>query len=146
MKSSPKYFLVEASMLPEIFLKVVEAKELLQSGKAVTVAEAVNAVGISRSAFYKYKDFISAFHDLQRGRIITFHILLRDEPGLLSSLLQVFAASRANILSINQSIPVSGCATVTISAETTDMTTGVEELLQTLLACPGVVKAEVPAG
>lgn len=146
MKPAPKYYLVEASMLPEIFLKVVEAKELLHSGEVTTVGDAAAAVGISRSAFYKYKDSVSAFQDLQRGRIVTFHILLRDQPGLLSSVLQLFARCGANILTINQSIPVSGCATITVSAETSQMNVDVEDLLQQLLASPGVVKAEIPAG
>ena len=104
-RSAPKYCLVEAAMLPEIFLKVLEAKELLQTGEALTVGEAVNRVGISRSAFYKYKDSITAFQDLRSGRILTVSVLLRDQPGLLSRVLSVFARYGANILTINQSIP-----------------------------------------
>lgn len=142
----PKYFLVDADMLPEIFLKVVEAKELLQTGEADTVAEAVNLVGISRSAFYKYKDSISPFQDLKRGHIITFHVLLRDQTGVLSSILGVFARCGANILTINQSIPVNGCANVTISAETAGMNADMEEMMDQLLAAAGVIKAEILAG
>ena len=142
----PKYYLVEASMLPEIFLKVMEAKELLETGEAATVAEATAAVGISRSTFYKYKDSISQFQDMKRGHIITFHIMLRDRMGVLSSVLSIFADSGANILTINQSIPANGTASVTISAETANMDISTEELLSQLDAADGVLKNEVIAG
>ena len=141
-----KYYLVEGDMLPEIFLKVEDAKELLQTGVADTVAEAVAQVGISRSAFYKYKDAISPFQDMTRGRILTFHVLLRDKPGVLSAVLGAFADSGANILTINQSIPVNGAANVTVSAETSGMLTDTEKLLQQLRDSDGVLKAEVMGG
>ncbi|NLH01829.1 MAG: ACT domain-containing protein, partial [Clostridiales bacterium] len=101
---------------------------------------------ISRSAFYKYKDAITPFQDLKRGRIITFHITLRDKMGVLSSVLSVFANTGANILTINQSIPINGTALVTISAETTEMTISSEELLDDLHKTQGVKKVEVIAG
>lgn len=142
----PKYFLVEADMLPEIYLKVAKAKELIETGEAQTVAEAANVVGISRSAFYKYKDSITPFQDLKRGRIITFHITLRDRMGVLSSVLAVFSSSGANILTINQSIPLNGTALVTISAETTGMAITSEELLENLHNTGGVKKVEIIAG
>lgn len=144
--SGPKYYLIEAAMLPEIFLKVEEAKELLQTGQVSTVGEAAARVGISRSAFYKYKDAITPFQDLERGRILTFQVQLRDRAGLLARVLAVFAACGANILTINQSIPVSGCAAITISAETSCMTVGLEELLKELQGSEGVIRAEVLAG
>jgi chorismate mutase len=141
-----KYYLVDASVLPEIFLKVAEAKELLQTGECSTVGEAAVKAGISRSAFYKYKDAITPFQDLRQGNILTFHILLRDQPGLLSLVLSVFARCRANILTINQSIPVNGCATITISAETASMTESTQTLMDSLLSSQGVLRAEVVAG
>ncbi len=141
----PKYYLVEADMLPEIFLKVMEAKELLKAGEADTVADAVNMVGISRSAFYKYKDSISPFQDMTRGHIVTFHVMLRDRMGILSSVLAIFAQSGANILTINQSIPTSGTANVTISAETAGLEMSMEELLATIRHAEGVVKIEILA-
>lgn len=144
--NEPKFFLVEADMLPEIFIKVAKAKELLEVGEASTVAEAANTVGISRSAFYKYKDAITPFQDLKRGRIITFHITLRDRMGVLSSVLSVFANTGANILTINQSIPINGTALVTISAETTGMIITSEELLSDLQNTQGVKKVDVLAG
>ncbi len=144
--NKPRFYLVDADMLPEIFLKVVEAKERLQTGEAGTVAEAVNQVGISRSAFYKYKDAVSPFQDLKRGHILTFHVMLRDQPGILSAVLGIFAACGANILTINQSIPVNGAANVTVSAETAGMNVETEEMLNRLETATGVVKAEVLAG
>ena len=133
-------------MLPEIYIKVAKAKELIETGEASTVAEAASAVGISRSAFYKYKDSITPFQDLKRGRIITFHITLRDKMGVLSSVLAVFANTGANILTINQSIPINGTALVTISAETTGMLISSEKLLNSLHDTGGVKKVEVIAG
>ena len=142
----PKYYLVDADMLPEIFLKVADAKERLQTGEAATVADAVSQVGISRSAFYKYKDAVHPFQDLKRGHIITFSLMLRDRPGALSGVLGVFAECSANILTINQSIPVNGAANVTISAETSAMTVEMEEILARLQAAEGVIRAEALAG
>lgn len=142
----PKYFLVEASMLPDIFIKVAKAKELLETGEAQTIAEAAGTVGISRSAFYKYKDSISPFQDMQRGHIITFHIALRNKMGVLSSVLSVFANTGANILTINQSIPINGIALVTISAETANMNISSEELLANLQGTGGVRKVDITAG
>jgi chorismate mutase len=146
MDNKPKYYLVEASMLPEIFIKVTEAKELMETGQAATVAEAVNAVGISRSAFYKYKDSISPFQDMKSDRILTFSLVLRNLAGLLSNVLSVFAGSGANILSINQSIPANGTAIVTISADTTEMAIPNEKLISALRSLDGVVRLEVLGG
>ncbi|HHU05093.1 MAG TPA: ACT domain-containing protein [Clostridiales bacterium] len=144
--SKPSYYLVAADTLPEVFLKVSKAKELLETGDAKTVAEAVAAVGISRSAFYKYKDKITPFVDLKSGRIMTFNMTLRNKPGVLSSVLSIFASSGANILMINQSIPISGCAAVTISAEISGMNGTPEELMQRLRGLEGLRKVEVLAG
>ena len=118
MAQLPKYYIVEAQALPEVFLKVAEAKWLLETGEVATVDDAARATGISRSAFYKYRDSISPFQNLMAGRILTFQLLLRDMTGLLSSILTIFAQFGANILTINQAIPTNGCASVTISAET----------------------------
>ncbi len=146
MTQLPKYYIVEASALPEVFLKVAEAKWLLETGRVSTVNEAARETGLSRSAFYKYRDAISPFQDLMAGRILTFQFILRDVPGLLSSILSIFAQFGANILTINQSIPTKGSASVTISAETSHMTRGTEALLQELTKTDGVLKAEILAG
>ena len=144
--SKPKYYLVEASVLPEIFAKVIEAKELLETGQVRTVADAVARVDIRRSAFYKYKDFVSPFQDMSRGHLVTFNLELLDRQGVLSSVLAIFAENGANILTINQSIPTNGCAAVTISAETSDMRESLEELIASAAETAGVVKFEILAG
>ena len=146
MAKGSKYYLVEASALPEVFLKVVEAKRLLDTGKVTTVNEAARVTGISRSAFYKYRDTVMPFQNMMTGRIITFQLLLHDEPGLLSEILGVFAAAKANILTINSIVPTNGTAVVTNSAETMDLTVPLEELLHSMNMIKGVVKAEVLAG
>ena len=116
MPAKPQYYIVEASALPEIFLKVAETKRLLSTGEASTVNEATQITNISRSAFYKYRDAVLPFQNMMTGRIITFQFLLHDEPGLLSELLGVFAACKANIMTINSIVPSNGTAVVTISA------------------------------
>ncbi len=146
MATKPKYYIVEASALPEVFLKVAEAKRLLSTGEAATVNEATRMTDISRSAFYKYRDAVLPFQNMMTGRIITFQLLLHDEPGLLSQLLTVFAETKANIMTINSIVPTNGTAVVTISAETIDLTVSLEELLHQLAEFKGVVKAEVLSG
>ena len=146
MANNPKYYIIEASALPEVFLKVAEAKRLLSTGEASTVNEATRITDISRSAFYKYRDAILPFQNMMTGRIITFQLLLQDEPGILSLLLSTFAEKKANIITINSIVPTNGCAVVTISAETMDLTVPLEELLRTLRQSAGVIKAEILAG
>ena len=141
-----KYYLVSAEALPEVFIKVAEAKRMLQVGEADTVGEAARLVGISRSAFYKYKDAVQPFQNMRAGHIITFYALLKDIPGVLSNYLSIFAGSGANILTINQPIPTNGCAGVTISAETSEMVDGLEELMSRAAAAQGVLKFEILAG
>ena len=146
MANVPKYYIVEASALPEVFLKVAEAKRLLQTGEASTVNDATRITGISRSAFYKYRDSVLPFQNMMHGRIITFQLKLQDAPGVLSGILKTFAAFHANILTINQTIPVGGCAMVTVSAETMAMNGSIEALLHNLSTADGVIKAEELAG
>ena len=141
-----KYYLVSAEALPEVFIKVAEAKRMLQVGEADTVGEAARLVRISRSPFYKYKDAVQPFQNMRAGHIITFYALLKDIPGVLSNYLSIFANSGANILTINQTIPTNGCAGVTISAETSDMVEGLEELMARASSAEGVLKFEIMAG
>ena len=141
-----KYYLVASEALPEIFIKVAEAKRMLQTGEADTVGAATRQVGISRSAFYKYKDAVQPFNDMKAGHIITFYAMLRDTTGVLSNVLSIFATSGANILTINQSIPTNGCAAVTISAETSGLEESLEQLMASISTVDGVVRVEVLAG
>ena len=110
------------------------------------VGEATKRAGISRSAFYKYKDSVQPFNDMKAEHIITFYAMLKDKSGVLSRVLSIFATSGANILTINQSIPTNGCAAVTISAETSDMAESLEQLLADVSSLTGVVKFEILAG
>ena len=146
MEKTPKYFIVEAEALPEIYLKVAETKQLLEIGEETTVNAATQRTGISRSAFYKYKDAVRPFNDMLHGRIITVQVMLRDIPGVLSSVLNVFAELGGNILTLNQGIPVSGCAAVTIGAETSGLRVSMEELLSTVGGLEGVLRCEILAG
>ena len=145
MSTKPKYYIVESSALPEVFLKVAEAKRLLSTGEASTVNEATRMTDISRSAFYKYRDAVRPFNDMKTGRIITFYTMLKNNPGVLSNVLSIFAGSGANILTINQSIPTNGCAAVTISAETSEMQESIEEMMARALALEGVVRFDILA-
>ena len=146
MANSSKYYIVEAAALPEVFLKVVETKQLLSSGECQTVGEATRRMGISRSAFYKYKDAIAPLQNLMAGRILTFQMLLQHRAGILSTILTIFSDSGGNILTINQSIPTGGRAMVTISAETSNLNCNIEALTQQIAERTGVVKADCVAG
>lgn len=146
MSTKPQYYIVEASALPEVFLKVAEAKRLLSTGEAATVNEATRMTDVSRSAFYKYRDVVLPFQNMMTGRIITFQLLVHDEPGRLSEILSILAETGANIMTINSIVPVNGTAVITISAETMDLTISLEELLARLTATRGVVKADILAG
>lgn len=141
-----KLYIVEASMLPEVFLKVCEAKEYLETGASKTVADAVAKAGISRSAFYKYKDAIMPFRDMKRDQVITLSILTQDKPGALSSVLAIFARSNANILTINQSIPTNGVGIVTISIISGNMEISLDALRSQIEALPDVIRMELLAG
>ena len=112
-----KYFVVRERAVPEVLLKVVQAKKLLDSEKVSTVQEAAEQTGISRSSFYKYKDDIFPFHEETRGKTITFIIQMDDEPGILSVVLQTIAHFHGNILTIHHSIPINGIATLTLSVD-----------------------------
>ena len=138
MAEKTKYFVLKQKAVPEVLLKVVEAKRLLDSGKAVSVQEAAENVGISRSSFYKYKDDIFPFHDNAKGKTITMVIQLDDEPGLLSVVLRIVADYHANILTIHQSIPINGIASLTLSVEILATTGDVSAMMQDIEVQRGV--------
>ena len=117
MAENTKYYVLKEKAVPEVLLKVIEAKRLLDSGRALSVQEATEKVDISRSSFYKYKDDIFPFHDNVKGKTITMVIQLDDEQGLLSVVLNIVAKYHANILTIHQSIPVNGIASLTLSID-----------------------------
>ncbi len=146
MHEMPKYFLVEAEALPEVFRSVAEAKRLLQTGEADTVGAAARMTGISRSAYYKYRDSVLPFENLMAGRILTFQFMLNDRTGVLSGILSILAECGANILTINQTIPSGGLAMATISAETSGLHGSVEGMMNKVGELDGVVRSEIVAG
>lgn len=133
-----KYYVVRERAVPEVLLKVVEAKKLLDSGKAQTVQEATEQTGISRSSFYKYKDDIFPFHEEAKGKTITFIIQMDDEPGLLSNVLQTIAQSHGNILTIHQSIPINGIATLTLSVDVLPGEGDAEQMIEEIEKITGI--------
>lgn len=128
----PTFLLVDAMVLPEIFSKVVEVKELISTGKCQTAQEAAKIVNISRSTFYKYKDYVYPFYEMGKDRIITLLLELVDEPGILSEILNVFAKVGLNVLTINQNIPINGIANITVSLRTSEMQESIEETIHEL--------------
>ena len=132
MGEATKYFVVKQKAIPEVLLKVVEAKRLLESEKVLTIQEAVDAVGISRSSFYKYKDYIFPFHDNSQGTTITLTFQMDDEPGILSDVLKIIAEYRANILTIHQSIPINGIASLTLSIQVLQTTGDISRMIEQL--------------
>ena len=137
MKNSA-FLLVNQEVLPQVFTKVIQAKEYLRTAQASSTTEAAKMAGISRSVFYKYKDDVFAYHGRKAGRIVTMQLTLDDRPGVLSSLLSQFTTLGANILTVNQSIPVGGSALVSISASVEDETPDTTELIEQLGALEGV--------
>ena len=138
-KQAPgKLLLVDASVLPDVFEKVLQAKRLLASGEASSASEAARMAGISRSAFYKYKNTVFPYDADGEGHILTVHFVLTDRPGVLSSVLAAFAQAGANVLTVNQDIPADGAASVSVSARTDRLQMPIEQFLQQLKLLSGV--------
>mgnify|MGYP002604137010 CR=1 FL=1 len=133
-----KYYVVRDKALPEVLQKVAEAKQLLDKNRSMTVQEATERLGLSRSSFYKYKEDIFPFYDNTKGKTVTFVVQMDDEQGLLSDLLHVVAVYRANILTIHQSIPVNGVATLTLSVEIRENTGNVSGMIEELENLNGI--------
>lgn len=138
MNTKNEYFVVRKKAVPEVLLKVVEAKGMLEAQTALTVQEATDKVGISRSSFYKYKDDIFPFRDNAKGRTITFITQMVDEPGLLSGLLNTIAKFGANVLTIHQTIPINGVASLTLSIDILPTTGDTSTMFQEIENMSGV--------
>ena len=143
MDKKERYYLVRENAVPEVLLKVIEAKRLLDSEKVMTVQEATALVDISRSSFYKYKDDIFPFHENNRGKTINIMMQLDDEPGLLSDVLRLIAQSHANILTIHQSIPIGGIAAITLGMEMLPDTEDINDILAHIGALKGVSSLKI---
>lgn len=145
MSDKINYYIIKKKALPEVFLKVVEAKELLEKEKAMTVQEAVEEVGMSRSSFYKYKDCIFPFYQNERGVVITIAVKIDDEPGLLSEVISLISLLKANILTINQTIPINSVANLTVSIEVLPNTGDIEEFIEKLESYDGIHQVKILA-
>ena len=138
MEKSFKFYMVKNKALPEVLMKVAEVNNMLSAGKAKTIREAIDAVGISRSSYYKYKDDIFPIHEKIQGKTITFVMEMDDRPGLLSNVLKVVAECNANILSIHQSIPVNHIALITLSVLVLPTTDDVTKLFDRIENADGI--------
>ena len=145
MERKPDYYLVDTKALPEVFIKVMEVKKILAAGKAGSVHEAVKTVGLSRSAYYKYKDSIFPFFETSRGKVLTLLLVVEDIPGNLSMILQKISKTKSNILTIHQNIPIHGLADIIITLETRDSVLNIQELLNEIGEIEGVKRHEIVA-
>lgn len=143
MSEKNNYFIVKKKALPEVLLKVVEARRLLEADRNMTVQAAMKQVGISRSSYYKYKDDIMPFRENLQGRTITFMIIMEDIPGLLSGVLKVIAEYEANILTILQAIPVNGVASLTISVDVLSSSKDISDMLSTIEHLEGICELKL---
>ncbi|MBR6880512.1 MAG: ACT domain-containing protein [Clostridiales bacterium] len=143
MEESTEYFLVDKKVLPEVFIKVMEVKQRLNTGESVSVNEAVRKTGLSRSAYYKYKDSVLPFFEATNGKKVTLLITVENFQGILSSILNVIAGSKANILTINQNIPINGLADISISLETVSMLGSVEDILTDIKKIAGIRSCKI---
>lgn len=137
------FFLVREDILPEVMKKTLEVKTLIERGKADSVAEAVQRVDMSRSAFYKYRDAVFPFHTIVKEKLITLFFHLEDRSGTLSDLLSVVATAGCNVLTIHQTIPIQGRANVTLSLNTNGMTEDISLLMAELRRLEFVDKVEI---
>lgn len=140
-----KFLVIDSSVLPDVFEKVLTAKELLRTNNAKGISEAVKKVDISRSTFYKYKDYVFALSEGMVGNKAIISFLLKDERGTLSSILKFLSDNSVNILTISQDLPINKIANVSITIEISKMETDIDTLVENLKVLNGVVKAELLA-
>ena len=145
VEKSSQYLLVDGKVLPEVFEKVIAVKRILSSGKIKAVNEATQMMGISRSAYYKYKDYVFPFYDMSRGKVMTLFFVVENFSGILSGIIGRIAIAKANIITINQNIPINGLADITISVETDTMETSIEEMMESIIEIEGVRRQEILA-
>lgn len=138
-----KCYLVQEDILPEAIKKTIKVKEILKLGEAKTINEAVERMDLSRSAYYKYKDYVFPFYEIAQGKIVSITVSMSNDPGMLSSILRAIAESNGSILTINQDIPLQGIANVTIAFETKDLSTTLEECLDNIRSIRGILKVEI---
>ena len=138
-----KFYLVNEVILPEAIKKTIKVKIYLQLGEAKTINEAVEKMDLSRSAYYKYKDYVFPFYELSQGKIVSINALISNESGMLSNILRIIADYNGSVLTINQNLPLQGVAHVNISFETKELTLPVEDVLHEVRQLEGVIKVEL---
>ncbi len=138
-----KMFIVDSSVLPEVYEKVLAAKKLLRSGDALTIQDACEKVSLSRSAFYKYKDCVFDFTSQERGKTVILFLILKHAPGVLSDIINTIASYKGNIITINQNIPIMDTASLTLTIDTKTMDITPDGLIEKLLACKGCKRIEI---
>lgn len=137
------FYLVREEILPEAIKKTIKVKDMLKRGEASTINEAVEKMELSRSAYYKYKDYVFPFYEASREKIVTLALLLEHKPGVLSRVLNTIANDHGSVMTINQGIPLQGVANATISIETASLVIDLEALLDKLRMVEGVKRLEV---
>lgn len=140
-----KYYVVSGDILPDVLEKVMQARILLQSGKAKRISEAVKMVGISRGTYYKYKDAVFSFNAEQSNRKAIISMILRNEKGTLSKVLSLVSVKQVNVLAINQTIPINGIANVALTLDISDLEISIQSLVSLIEAMPMVEKADLVA-
>ena len=138
-----KFYLVQEDILPEAIKKTIKVKEILKLGEVRTINEAVEMMDLSRSAYYKYKDYVFPFYEIAQGKIVSITISMSNESGMLSSILRAIAEANGSILTINQDIPLQGIANVSIAFETKDMRGSMEDLLNGIRSMRGIIRVEI---
>ena len=145
MSENNQYYVIRKKAVPEVLLKVVEVQKLLDADPGKTVQEASAEIGISRSSYYKHKDDIFPFHDNRQGKNITCVIEVQDCPGVISTILNVFAKYQTNILTIHQSIPINGIGVLTISVDILSITTDVSAMLEEVENLDRIINVKIIA-
>lgn len=140
-----KYYVVSGDILPDVLEQVMQARILLQSGKAKRISEAVKMVGISRGTYYKYKDAVFSFNAEQSNRKVIISMILRNEKGTLSKVLSLVSVKQVNVLAINQTIPINGIANVALTLDISDLEISIQSLVSLIEAMPMVEKADLVA-
>lgn len=143
MPDQVEYYLVDKKVLPEVFIKVMEVKQRLNTGESSSVNEAVRKTGLSRSAYYKYKDSVLPFYEATNGKKVTLLITVENFQGILSSIINVISSTKASILTINQNIPINGLADISISLDTASMFGSVEDIMNDINRIAGVRNCRV---
>ena len=140
-----KFYVVSGDILPDVLEQVMQARILLQSGKAKRISEAVKMVGISRGTYYKYKDAVFSFNAEQSNRKAIISMILRNEKGTLSKVLSLVSVKQVNVLAINQTIPINGIANVALTLDISDLEISIQSLVGLIESMPMVEKADLVA-